>query len=89
MVRVEAQLGPRADAYPLVGEAVSKARAASLVGRDNSWDLYTQALQVLGLIPAHWWREPCPAYFCGYLNYDLLASVSAASLQFQEEWCPT
>ena len=24
-----------------------------------------------------------------HLNYDLLASVSAASLQFQEEWCPT
>ena len=65
MVRVGTQLGLRADAYPRVGEAVFKAKAGSLVRRDSSWGICARALLVLGLMPTHWWREPCPAYFGG------------------------
>ena len=70
MVRAGAQLGPRAGAYPLVGEADPKARAASLVGRGGSWGLWLQGPGGPGVSACSqeggvcswvfWWIRPCP-----------------------------
>lgn len=63
MVRARTQLGPGAGAYPLVGEADPKARAASLVDRDGSWGLWLQDPGGPG--PAHWRVGSGPGSFGG------------------------
>lgn len=91
MVRAGVQLGPGSGAYPLVGEADSKARAASLVGRDGSWGLWLQdpggpgvsacSLEVGVWSWVFWWIKPCPreAMGSGSLKVSCLLVGGAVS----------